>query len=171
MRRVVSLFLLATVFIVACWWWLGRPVPVTVNALGSNEKLECLSYAPFRGTQTPLDLSLHIEPWQIEEDLRRLAAVTGCVRTYSVHQGLDAVLPIAQKLGLKVLQGIWLGRDPEFNRKQIAAAIELVKKYPDAVRAVVVGNEVLLRGEMSAGTLADIIQGREAAGAGTGHLR
>ena len=158
MRRVVGLFLLVAVFIVASWWWLGRPVPVTVNALGPNEKLECLSYAPFRGTQTPLDLSLHIEPSQIEEDLRRLVAVTGCVRTYSVHQGLDQVLPIAQKLGLKVLQGIWLGRDPEFNRKQIALAIETVKKYPDAVRAVVVGNEVLLRGEMSAGTLADTIR-------------
>jgi glucan 1,3-beta-glucosidase len=158
MRRVVGLFLLAAVFIVAWWWWLGRPVAVTVNALGPGEKLECLSYAPFRGTQTPLDLSLHIEPWQIEEDLRHLAAVTGCVRTYSVHQGLDQVLPIARKLGLKVLQGIWLGRDPEFNRKQIATAIDLVKKYPDAVRAVVIGNEVLLRGELSAGTLADIIR-------------
>ncbi|HVG51941.1 MAG TPA: beta-(1-6) glucans synthase [Xanthobacteraceae bacterium] len=158
MKRVAGLFLLSAGLIVVFWWWLGRPVPVTVNALGPGEKIECLSYSPYRDGQTPLDLSTRIDPDRIDDDLRRLSAVTGCVRTYSVHQGLDQVVPIAKTHGLKVLQGLWLGRDQEFNRKQIAAAIALTNQYPEVIRAVVVGNEVLLRGEMSATALAEIIR-------------
>jgi exo-beta-1,3-glucanase (GH17 family) len=158
MKLVAGLFFLSAGLIIGLWGWLGHPVPVTVSPLNPGEKIECLSYAPYRGRQTPIDLTTQIEPAQIEDDLRRLSAVTNCVRTYSVHEGLDQVVPIAQRVGLKVLQGIWLGRDPEFNRTQIAAAITLVNKYPDVIRAVVVGNEVLLRGELSAGALADTIQ-------------
>jgi exo-beta-1,3-glucanase (GH17 family) len=126
--------------------------------LAPGEKLECVSYAPYRGSETPVDLSTRIEPWRIEEDLKNLSAITGCVRTYSVHQGLDQVAPIARKFGMKVLQGLWLGRDPEFNRAQIETAVGIANAYPDVVRAVVVGNEVLLRGELSAQTLAATIR-------------
>jgi exo-beta-1,3-glucanase (GH17 family) len=158
MKRVGGLFCLSAALIVAFWWWLGSPEPVTVKAVAPGEKIECLSYAPYRDRQTPVELSTRIEAGQIEDDLRRLAPLTNCIRTYSVHQGLDQVVPIAKRYGLKVLQGIWLGRDPEFNRNQIATAVALVNRYPEVVEAVVVGNEVLLRGEMSAAALADTIR-------------
>src|SRR5262245_4575889 len=109
MKQAVGAFLAAAAVIVAGWWWLGQPKPMPASPLGPQDKLECISYAPFRGSETPIDLSTLIPPARIEEDLRRLAAVTNCVRTYSVHQGLDQVAPIAQRLGLKVMQGLWLG--------------------------------------------------------------
>jgi exo-beta-1,3-glucanase (GH17 family) len=158
MKLVAGLFSLSAGLIVVLWWWLGLPAAVTVNALRAGDKIECLSYSPYRDPQTPIELTTQIEPWQIEDDLRRLAALTNCVRTYSVHQGLDQVVPIAKRFGLKVLQGIWLGRDAQFNRDQIAATVALVNQYPDVVQAVVVGNEVLLRVEMSAAALADTIR-------------
>ena len=144
--------------VVAAWWWLGAPVDVGRGGLAAGERLECVSYAPFRDDQTPLNLSLHIAPEQIEDDLRRLAKLTNCVRIYSVHQGLDQVAPIAQRYGLKVLQGLWLGRDKALNRIQIDTAIALAKRFPDVIRAVVVGNEVLLRGELSGSDLANIVR-------------
>ena len=49
-----------------------------------GEKLYCLSYAPFRDGQTPLDPDTQISAAQIDEDLSRLAKITDCVRTYSV---------------------------------------------------------------------------------------
>ncbi|MEI9805910.1 MAG: hypothetical protein WDN48_17910, partial [Pseudolabrys sp.] len=48
-----------------------------------------------------------------------LAQLTDCVRIYSVDQGLEQVAGIAQKLGLKVMQGFWLSNDPAKNRIQI----------------------------------------------------
>jgi glucan 1,3-beta-glucosidase len=50
--------------------------------------------------------------------------------------------------------GLWLSGNPDKNRYQTATAIALANKYPKTVRAVVVGNEVLLRGEMSASAIA-----------------
>ncbi len=153
-----GLFVLSLAAIVAGWWWLGRPVAMPAAPLAGGEKLGCLSYAPFRDGQTPLDLSTHIDAAQIDDDLRRLAPLTNCVRIYSVHLGLDQIVPAAQRHGLKVLLGIWIGRDREFNRSQIATAIDLATRYPQTVRAVVVGNEVLLRGEQSVAALAGIIR-------------
>jgi glucan 1,3-beta-glucosidase len=156
-------FALAVVLIVAAWWWLGRPVAMPVAPLGSGEKLHCISYAPFRGDQTPLDLSTRIPASQIEQDLARLAPLTECVRTYAVHLGLDQIVPIAQRYGLNVLLGIWLGPDPVFNQHQVDVAIDLANRYPDVVQAIVVGNEVLLRGELSAEALGNIIRKVKAA--------
>ena len=91
MQKPVSLFTLAALAIVACWWWLGTPVAVPPSPLQAGEKLYCVSYAPFRGTQTPLDLSTRIEAAQIEQDLAQLAKLTDCVRIYSVDAGLDQI--------------------------------------------------------------------------------
>jgi glucan 1,3-beta-glucosidase len=163
MKAWAAFFCLAAILIVAAWWWLGRPVAMPVAPLASGEKLQCVSYAPFRGEQTPLDLSTHIPAWEIEQDLARLAPLTECVRTYAVHLGLDQIVPIAQRYGLKVLLGIWLGPDPAFNQHQIDVAVDLANRYPDVVQAIVVGNEVLLRGELSAEALGNIIRKVKAA--------
>ena len=117
-------------------------------------KLECVSYAPFRGTQTPLDPSTQISGEQIAQDLAQLAKISKCVRTYSIENGLDQVPALAGKVGLKVIQGIWLGSNRLKNLAQIATAVQLTKDYPSVISAVVVGNEVLLRGEMTAADLA-----------------
>src|SRR5262245_9183307 len=95
---------LAVAAITGFWLWRAAPVPMP-DAPGG--RFACVSYTPFRGAQTPFDQSLTIPPQQIEEDLKRLKTETDCVRTYAVNQGLDQVLPIAEKLGLKVLLGLW----------------------------------------------------------------
>jgi exo-beta-1,3-glucanase (GH17 family) len=109
-----------------------------------------VSYAPFRAGQDPLVEGTRVEPWQIEEDLALLSKYTNCVRTYSIDDGAESVLASARRHGLKVLHGVWLSNQPEKNRRQIATTAALAKQYPDVISAVVVGNEVLLRGEMSA---------------------
>ncbi len=144
--------------IIGVWAWLGRPVAMPQAPLKAGEKLYCLSYAPFRGLQTPFDPATRISAAQIEEDLSQLARLTDCVRVYSTDQGLEQVPAIAAKHGLKVLQGLWLSNDPQKNRVQIEAAIALANRYPDTIRAVVVGNEVLLRGDLSAIDLASTIR-------------
>ena len=80
------------------------------------------------------------------------------MRTYSIENGLDQVPGLAAKVGLKVIQGIWLGSDRLKNLAQVSTVIGLTKQYPDVISAVVVGNEVLLRGEMTATDLVAIIR-------------
>jgi glucan 1,3-beta-glucosidase len=123
------------------------------NPLGPGDKLYCVSYAPFRDRQSPLDPATQITAAQIEDDIARLSKLTDCVRTYSVDFSLDKVPEIAERHGMKVIMGLWLSGQPDKNRYQTATAITLANKYPKTVRAVVVGNEVLLRGDMSAADL------------------
>src|SRR5262249_58224742 len=122
-----------------------------------GEKLYCVSYAPFRGLQTPLDRSMRVEAWQLDQDLKQLAAFTDCVRTYSVDVGLDQIPEIAERNGLKVLLGIWVSSHADRTQPQIATGVALAKRFPNTVRGIVVGNEVLLRGELSAAKLGEYI--------------
>jgi exo-beta-1,3-glucanase (GH17 family) len=120
------------------------------SPLAAGEKLTCLSYAPFHGDQAPFDQWGHIPDAQIESDLRRLKSLTSCVRTYSAMGPQARVVPLAEKEGLGVLQGIWLGRNRAENRREIEAGLRLARQHPDVVQALIVGNEVLLRGELPA---------------------
>ena len=149
---------IALAFIAGIWWWSAQPISLPRAPIDPQAKLECVSYAPFRNGQTPLDLATHIPAEQIADDLKRLAAITDCIRTYSVDNGLDQVPALAQKAGLKVIHGIWLGGNRLKNRQQIDTSITLAKQFPDVIIAVVVGNEVLLRGEMTSSDLAATIR-------------
>lgn len=162
MRIGLVCLVFTTAVIAAVWAWLGSPQQVAQSPLGVSEKLYCVSYAPFRGTQTPFDPSTSIPAAQVEADLTQLAKLTDCVRIYAVDQGLEHVAPIAAKLGLKVLQGVWISNNAEKTRIQFEAAVAIANRYPDTVRAVVVGNEVLLRGDLSATDLAATIRAMKA---------
>ena len=157
-RTPLALLLMSLGAIAAVWWWLATPIMLARAPIDPNAKLQCVSYAPFRGAQTPLSPTTHVPADQIEEDLKQLVKVTDCVRTYSIENGLDQVPGLAQKVGLKVIQGIWLGSNRFRNLTQISTVVRLTKEYPDTITAVVVGNEVLLRGEMTVNDLAATIR-------------
>jgi glucan 1,3-beta-glucosidase len=48
---------------------------------------------------------------------------------------------------MQVLLGIWIGREDAKNEIQIAKAVDLANAHRKTIRAIIVGNEVLLRGE------------------------
>ena len=154
LRTPLALLLISLGAIAAVWWWLATPINLARAPIDPNAKLLCVSYAPFRDAQTPLLLTTHIAPEQIAQDLAQLAKITDCVRTYSIENGLDQVPALAAKAGLKVIQGIWLGSNRLKNLAQISTVVGLTKEYPSVITAVVVGNEVLLRGEMTTSDLA-----------------
>jgi len=144
--------------IAGLWWWLATPIMLSRAPIDPNAKLQCVSYAPFRDIQTPLVSTTHIAPEQIAQDLAQLAKITDCVRTYSIENGLDQVPALAAKVGLKVIQGIWLSSNRFKNLTQISTAVSLTKEYPGTIIALVAGNEVLLRGEMTTSDLAASIR-------------
>ncbi|WP_371346358.1 beta-1,6-glucan synthase [Ancylobacter sp. IITR112] len=159
MRLPLAFAALVCAAIVAVWAWLGQPVPASFAPMAASEKLPCVSYAPFRPGQSPFSEDVAFSPEQIDDDLARLSKITQCVRTYSsIQAGLAAVPELARKHGLTVLQGIWIAADPVRNRAEIEGGIKAAKENPDVVKAVIVGNEVLLRGEQSANDIAGFLK-------------
>ncbi|MBU6248858.1 MAG: glycoside hydrolase family 17 [Xanthomonadaceae bacterium] len=139
------------------WWWAaGRPVDLPD---APSARIACVSYSPYRREgQTPYDPATFISPAQIDADLRALSRRFDCVRTYSEGQGLDAVPAIAARYGMKVLLGVWIGRDPVANQREIALAAAAARAHPGVLRGVIVGNEVLLRGEQTSAALAGYLR-------------
>ncbi|MFK7966775.1 MAG: hypothetical protein AB8C46_22670 [Burkholderiaceae bacterium] len=117
--------------------------------------IACVSYAPYRMPgETPFDEGHQVSKARILDDLTRLSAVTNCVRTYSTQSGLQAVPKVAQSLNMQVLLGIWIGRKEADNRAEIDEGIAQAEAFPDTIRGVIVGNEVLLRREQTAQAMA-----------------
>jgi exo-beta-1,3-glucanase (GH17 family) len=154
----LALYALTALAIVLVWWWLGRPVVLPPSPLAEGGKLYCVSYAPFRGGENPLIEGTHGDPGLIDADIALIAKYSNCVRTYSADDVRDYVLQSARRYGLKVLNGVWISNKAERNRREIAATIAYARQYPDVMAAVIVGNEVLLRGEMSPNDLSAAIR-------------
>src|SRR5215469_18274875 len=148
--------LVLTALIGGFWWWnVGQPV---VLPDAPSARIACVSYAPFRKPgETPYDAKFVITPARIDEDLRSLSQRFDCVRTYSQGNGLSAVPAIAARYHMQVLMGIWLGGVEAYNAKEVAQGIATANANPQAIRGIIVGNEVLLRGELSPKRLAEYI--------------
>lgn len=157
LRNVGVLLTLALLLCAVLAWaaMQGRPVALPDVA---GARLPCVSYAPFRRPgHTPFDPALRIGPADIEADLRQLKTVTSCVRTYGLDHGLDAVPQVARALGMQVVLGAWIGRDMVVNAQQLERALALSRDYADVVKLLVVGNEVLLRRELTPEALATLL--------------
>ncbi len=124
--------------------------------------MRSLSFAPFRRGQSPLTKT-YPTPSQVEEDLRALVGHTRGIRTYTAREGMDVVPDLARKYGLKVIFGAWLGGKRETNELEIAALIDAANAHPDAIERVLVGNEVLLRGDLTSDQLISYIRRVKAA--------
>jgi exo-beta-1,3-glucanase (GH17 family) len=158
LRTSLPLFFASIGLVVAAWWWLASPVTLVGAPIDPAAKLECVSYAPFRGDQTPHNPKLIVSPEQVAEDLGELAKVTKCIRTYSIDNGLDMVPELASRAGLKVLLGVWIGRDRAKNVLLINHAVALANDHPGVVTSLIVGSEVLLRGDMTVSDLREFIR-------------
>lgn len=164
--RVLQLllcFVVAAALNVAGWWWPSRPVQVGSDPQGIEVGLiESVSFAPFRRGQGPLNKQ-YPTPQQVEEDLASLQGVAKGVRTYTAREGVGVVPELAGRYGLEVTHSAWLGRELEVNEKEIAALIEQANRYPDTIKRVIVGNEVLLRKDLTAEQLIGYIRRVKAA--------
>src|SRR5580765_8479526 len=158
LRTPLALFFISIGVVAAVWWWLAMPVTLARAPIDPAAKLECVSYAPFRNDQTPHNADLIVSPEQIAEDLAELARISKCIRIYSIDNGLDKVPELASRVGLKVLLGVWIGRDRAKNALLVNTAVSLTKDHPGVIEAIIVGSEVLLRGEMTVSDLREIIR-------------
>lgn len=147
--------LLAVLALAAIWYAIGRPVQLA-DAATPEHKLQCASYTPFGKDQSPFDQPFSIRPEQVETDFTQLAKRFECVRTYSMT-GLEMLPEMARKHGLKLLLGAWVNANPVDTQKEISALIKAANANPDVVQAVIVGNETLLRKEVTGAQLATLI--------------
>lgn len=160
-----NIFNLIILLLLALWLWQqNQPLALPTPVMPTDGKLQCVSYSPYYSKdQTPLNINTFISHEQIDRDLAKLSTQFACVRIYSVSQGLDYVPEAASKLGMKVYVGAWIGWVKKLNEKELKLAIAVANKYPETVKALIIGNEVLLRGEQSESAMKAYIERAKAA--------
>ncbi|WP_349616667.1 beta (1-6) glucans synthase [Azotobacter salinestris] len=148
--------LLALLALSGIWYSAGQPV-MLADVVSPTHKLQCVSYSPFDKDQSPFDKPFVLREARMDADLALLAERFQCVRTYSMT-GMEGLPALARKHGLKLMLGAWVSPDPVDTEAEIALLIDAAKANPDIVEAVIVGNETLLRKEVTATHLASLIE-------------
>lgn len=88
---------------------------------------------------------------ELEEDVKLMLQHTNRVRLYSTEcsEVMDGLLKKASHGQISLLLGLWIENSPR-DMKELDQLIEHLKKYPNAaLEGIVVGNEVLFRGQAS----------------------
>ncbi len=161
MIKKISVILAGFGMVLLFWYLLGE-IFILKNSKDSVLKLQCVSYAPFSKEQSPFlfDSGMVISEDQIREDLTLLSKYTNCIRTYSTV-GMEAIPKIVRENGMKMYMGAWVSSDKVSTALEIKTLIKLATEYRDVVKAVIVGNEVLLRGDTTDKVLTDLHQGSQ----------
>ena len=103
-----------------------------------------ISFSPYVAGQGP---ETDISAAQIESRLSVISDSVRWIRSFSCTHGLEQIPGIAKQMGLKTLVGAWIGGDAEKDAAEIEAVIEVAKAGHADI--VAVGNEVLLREELT----------------------
>ena len=154
-RKII--YTLASILFVTLFFYYLGAINILKDNSNSFSKLQCVSYAPFSKTQSPFDKDFKLDEELVKNDLKLLSKYTSCIRTYSTV-GLEKIPNIARDNNLKMLMGAWVGSDEVSTRKEIDTLIKLASENKDIVKAVIVGNEVLLRGDISSSKLVEYIK-------------
>lgn len=165
----IRLLLLLVFFVAAAglnaavWWWPNRPIPTgSATAAAPVGPIKSVSFAPFRRGQSPLT-KIYPSADEVAEDLAALQGISRSVRTYTSREGLQVVPELARRYGLEVIHSAWIGREIRINEQEVEALIDQANRYPDTIKRVIVGNEVLLRKEQTAEQLIAYIRRVKAA--------
>ena len=116
-------------------------------------KIHGLSFSPYVEGQGP---GTTISDDQIRERLAVIAPYARWIRTFSCTEGHEDIPAIARQLGLRTLVGVWLDDDLEHNELELENAIRIARE--GHVDTLGVGNEVLLRGDLSEDQLLDYMR-------------
>jgi len=117
-----------------------------------DAKIHGISFSPYIEGQGP---GTQIGEAQIRERLSFIQPFVHWVRSFSCTEGNELIPRIAAENGLKTMVGVWLDDDREHNETELANAIETAGAGHANILAV--GNEVLLRGDLSEDELIDYI--------------
>jgi exo-beta-1,3-glucanase (GH17 family)/cellulose synthase/poly-beta-1,6-N-acetylglucosamine synthase-like glycosyltransferase len=124
------------------WSWLNAPLALP----GWEGRVAGVAYSAFQRDQDPTRGRFPTTE-ELTEDLARAARMTDRIRTYSAIENAD-VVALARDRGIRVTLGAWLDRRSDNNDIEVGAAVAAARDNPNVER-IVVGNESVLRGDLT----------------------
>jgi exo-beta-1,3-glucanase (GH17 family)/cellulose synthase/poly-beta-1,6-N-acetylglucosamine synthase-like glycosyltransferase len=129
------------------WAAVNRPVTMP----GYRGRVAGLAFSPFQRGESPQDASLPSEA-EIRRDLVTAASLTGAIRTYTVQGSFADIPRLAADLPLRITLGAWLSGDIAADAGEMSRLIATARAAPN-VAGVIIGNETILRGDLTTAQL------------------
>ncbi|MDI1231029.1 MAG: glycosyltransferase [Methylobacter sp.] len=153
--KIVTVIALALLVFInfSIWSYVNNPLqlqPWTKTTMG-------VTFDPMRKQDTQTSNTYPSEA-DIDRDLSLLANKVHAVRTYSVLKGLDKIPELAAKHNLNTTVGAWIDGNLEKNRQEIETLINVSRQNNPNIVRIMVGNEVLLRADMTSEQLIEYIR-------------
>lgn len=126
-----------------------------------RHKIHGISFSPYVDGQSP---GAEISEPQIRERLSIIQPYTHWIRSFSCREGNQETPRIAHENGLKTMVGVVLSEDLELNEIELRNGIEVARAGHADILAV--GNEVMLREDLTEDQLIDYIERAKAAAPG-----
>jgi exo-beta-1,3-glucanase (GH17 family)/cellulose synthase/poly-beta-1,6-N-acetylglucosamine synthase-like glycosyltransferase len=108
-----------------------------------------MSFSPIRQDDNP-NKDIYPSRQDISEDIPLLNGKVRTIRTYSVKGTLGDIPELARKFNMKVTVGAWLTSDLAKNEEEIKKMVAIVNGNRGTVDRVMVGNEAILTGQLTA---------------------
>jgi len=118
-----------------------------------NSGIHGFCFSPYLESQ---NLGDQLSRKQIEKRMKVVAPYTKWIRSFSCTDGNEWIPEIAKQMGLKTLVGAWIDNNLEANETEIKNLIKVAKAGHADI--VTVGNECLLRNELSEDEIVAYIQ-------------
>jgi len=161
MRRILSMrgtawgvLLLLVLANIGAWALNNQPANLKSPWAGT---IAGVAFSPY-GIDDDPTRGRHPTRAQIERDMDVVAPHVLSVRTYSSTNGLEVIPELALERGLLVTAGAWLAQDLGANEAEINNLVRIARAHPDTVKRVMVGNEVMFRGDLKVEQLIDYIE-------------
>lgn len=121
------------------------------------EKLQGVAYGPSRDGEDP---TIGILPTEaaLQEDIYLISKLADSVRTYGTTGSLENIPRFSQEVGLSSYPGAWISGSKELDENEIQTLIKIAGENPGSIKGLVVGNEVLLRRDLTEEELISYIQ-------------
>jgi exo-beta-1,3-glucanase (GH17 family) len=127
-----------------------------------KDKIHGISYSPYVDGQSP---GTGISEQQIRQRLEIIQPYTNWIRSFSCIEGNQEIPRVAHENGLKTMVGVGLSDNLEDNEIELANGIEIAKA--GHVDILAIGNEILLRGDLTEDQLIEYIERAREAVPGT----
>jgi exo-beta-1,3-glucanase (GH17 family)/cellulose synthase/poly-beta-1,6-N-acetylglucosamine synthase-like glycosyltransferase len=132
--------------VIAFGIWAGMNRPAT-DIPAYHGDIGGYAFSPFHQGESP-QTNTYPTTAEIKSDLMLAAQHTHNIRTYTVEGDLGQIPALAKGMGLNVTLGAWLDRHPDANAAELTKVVQVANANPD-VKQIMVGNETLLRNDMT----------------------
>jgi exo-beta-1,3-glucanase (GH17 family) len=120
-----------------------------------TEQLRGLAYGPFREGQSP-EWGIYPTLAEVRQDMPLLKLVANGIRIYGCQHS-ETVITATREVSLPLMLGAWLSGNPAADSIEIACAVSQAQANPH-ITSVVVGNESILSGQLTATQVCTYIQ-------------